>query len=425
MPPPQATAIPPLAPTIEFVQDSKGTHAVDASSPAVGFVRFGLWDHAFADTKGTLFNGPTEAGNFVGADSRRFYIRVKDRSRAGRGRVTALWRTRSADLKNFIDAATDPTITLLETSAGSGVFASRALLLVTDKDDKQDVDSGLPAADPDSGVRTASMNNYRIRLGSMLGMVEAEYSPPPTGTKVKIFSSTSIFMPMFTGQKKKLPLQVFVLRRKVGGDPVIKIGATDDLWVRDLRIVRQIYERLGIFLETTIATADAKLNPVTISQGAASALLVDPPTPVLPDILSKDYRQQTLIPSLPIPPDTVRVFYAGQYDSFAASSFSSIDADTQTTDKHRGTCFIDAFRPAYTLAHEIGHVLTNKGRGHQGHFSSPGAPLNDQQNLMTELQGQPEGFNKTKRLWDANDVDGFNQVAAIIGPPGSHYLRPL
>jgi outer membrane protein OmpA-like peptidoglycan-associated protein len=52
----------------------------NAAAPNVAFTRMGLWDNAFR-ADGTVFNDAAEADNFVGADSRRFFIRAQDPSR--------------------------------------------------------------------------------------------------------------------------------------------------------------------------------------------------------------------------------------------------------------------------------------------------------------------------------------------------------
>ncbi len=409
--------------SIEIVLDDKGNHAVNDSSPLADFVSFGLWDHAFKDETGTLFNEAIEKNNFVGADSRRFYIRVRDPKAKGRGRVKIIWRTRFSNgggsrPGNIMDSPPDPSLTLLETGKGTSVFTSRALMLVRDNDDKQPVHSGLPNSDPDGGMRSNTMSNYRIRLGGMFGFVEVEY--PPT-------SSKSTFVPVFQrnpDKRKRLPLQIVVLRETIGGKSII--DPIDEIFNRDLRIVAEIYERLGIFVQTTVGIVDPKFNPVIKSGGNPikyDIILADPPSGV-GGLLSEDDRNKKIAPSFPALPDTIRVFYAGQFKDKSALGLSNTDIATLPSDAFRGTSFIDPLRRFYTVAHEIGHILTNKPSGKNGgHFETPGIPLTNNQNLMNDNPDpSSEGFDKPKRLWDANDTSGFNQYIEILG---SHYLRAL
>ncbi|MEJ7712138.1 MAG: hypothetical protein WKF84_20330 [Pyrinomonadaceae bacterium] len=59
-----------------------------------------------------------------------------------------------------------------------------------------------------------------------------------------------------------------------------------------------------------------------------------------------------------------------------------------------------------------------------GHYKAPTVPagnrLRNNQNLMRREFLGPEGASGSKRLWDANDADAFNQFTAIRA---SHYTR--
>src|SRR5262249_53268433 len=112
-----------------------------------GFVRIGLWQDAF-DSNGILLdNNDNLAENFIKNDRRSFSIRITDYARRGtrptannpgtRAQITASWWT--IHTNSSIDDNNNgvPDITLTETSNGSGVFTSRALMLVTDTEDQQ------------------------------------------------------------------------------------------------------------------------------------------------------------------------------------------------------------------------------------------------------------------------------------------------
>src|SRR5205807_123269 len=90
--------LPRIPATLEIVLDSDNNLSVDASEPAASFVRVGLWDHAFDQTTGVLFNQAADDKNFVSKDSvgkeaRRFYFRVKDSNASGQAEVRVQWRT--------------------------------------------------------------------------------------------------------------------------------------------------------------------------------------------------------------------------------------------------------------------------------------------------------------------------------------------
>jgi hypothetical protein len=94
----------------------------------------------------------------------------------------------------------------------------------------------------------------------------------------------------------------------------------------------------------------------------------------------------------------------------------------------QGTAFIHGgIRTAYTIAHETGHILTNKrAAANTGHYNPPVAPagnrLHNNQNLMRNSTSPAEGVNQSKRLWNAPDQDGLDQFANIMGLP-SPYTR--
>src|SRR5213079_1979755 len=80
--------------TVEFVLDDPANpkFLADVNSIVAAFLRFGLWDNAFR-AQGNFKRSDNERDDFVGADSRRFYIRVRHPSRAGEQTVQADWFT--------------------------------------------------------------------------------------------------------------------------------------------------------------------------------------------------------------------------------------------------------------------------------------------------------------------------------------------
>ncbi len=151
-----------------------------AAAPALTFVRFGIWDNAY-DAAGNINNGVAEAGNFVGADKRRFHFRVTDPAAPGT-RVSLNWKTLNAAQAND-DAPASQVLSLDELSPGTKVFLSKAVMLVTDDTDRDfPTHSGFNPPDPDAGLRNAGQSNHRTRRAAIDGFVRAEYSPSGGGT---------------------------------------------------------------------------------------------------------------------------------------------------------------------------------------------------------------------------------------------------
>ncbi|MEZ4706875.1 MAG: peptidoglycan-binding protein [Caldilineaceae bacterium] len=154
--------------------DMAETAAVGA--PAITFTRFGLWDQAY-DAAGNLNNNAAEANNFVGADRRRFHLRVRDAS-VTTGSLSINWKTLRSN-RTDLDAPASQLLTLPETGAGARLFISRGVMLVTDDTDAaQSTHSGLAAPLPDAGVQRArGQSNHRLRKAALDGFVQVTYAP--------------------------------------------------------------------------------------------------------------------------------------------------------------------------------------------------------------------------------------------------------
>jgi len=296
-------------------------------------------------------------------------------------------------------------------------------MLVSDTDDqRQSTNSGLPAGSPDVGDRNFGQSNHRIRLADLEGSVEAEYAPT-TGAPIKVK------LPMFRrspDERRRLSLQIFVLRVAAGGNGVVPTTAGSDLFDVELREIRQIYGRLGIKVDTVVAPGTAAANIVTV--GGDSIVLIDPPQGINPLNVSfnplgganDESRLGTLFPALP---DTIRIFYAGGLASGNRAE-SWPDVDFLALPQH-GACFANRVAATYNVPHEMGHILTNKRSAqHTGHYFAPagaaGARLRNDQNLMRNGTSSVEGVRESKRLWDEPDGDGVKQVTPIVG---SHYTH--
>jgi hypothetical protein len=415
---------PPTPPTLEFVFDSNDNLKVENSDAVTPFARMGLWDHAFdptaaATAQGSLLNKQEEKDNFVGADTRRFYLRVTDKSR--NGTVSVDWRTLNEDGTN-LDRPADQSITLVETAPGSGIFASRALMLVSDLIDRQaETDSGVTTGPDANKKRKVDESNHRIRRGSMTGFVEAEYQPlarPSVTAKINVFNRSP-------DERRRLPVQIFVLRVAAGGAGNIATAPGSDIFGIDIRVMKEIYERLGIKLATVVHPSTPAGNIKKF--GPDSIVEIDPPASVANPNNVTFADEEALAKANPaVDNDTLRVFFVRRLASGNGGE-AWPDVDFATLARHGCAFTIQATGP-YAATHEMGHILSNKsnaaGAVVPGHYAPPAAPagnrLRNFQNLMKREFLGPESVLAPKRLWDAADADSVNQFTAIRA---SHYTR--
>ncbi|MFN8475292.1 MAG: OmpA family protein [Anaerolineae bacterium] len=205
------------------------TETAVAAAPALTFVRFGLWDNAY-DAAENIKNNAADADNFVGADRRKFHIRVRDLSAAGP--VQANWKTLKADQTDD-DAPASQALTLTETAAGSKIFVSKAVMLATDDTDRDfPTHSGFTAPAPDAGLRNAGQSNHRTRRARLDGFVRVEYSPAagvrlpvtiPVFNRALPFATTDSTDNVAAGARTLTPA---VMSGVVGGVPFsIKVGS--------------------------------------------------------------------------------------------------------------------------------------------------------------------------------------------------------
>jgi hypothetical protein len=233
---------------------------LDAAGAVATSMPIGHWDNAF-DAAGNVANGAAEPANFAGADTRRFFIRLRDASRTGTGSTDVEWRTVQENDDDLFTPA-DRRVTLVETAANSGLFVSRALLLVTDNDDQnQGTHSGLPAGLPDAGlVRARNQSNHRLRRADVRSRMVSTY-PQPAVPGVRVSRTTPVFQRTPEG-RLRLQLQIFVLRVAPGGAGVVPTAPLSAIWTRDMRIIEESYARLGIEVQTVVQAGTPAANVV-------------------------------------------------------------------------------------------------------------------------------------------------------------------
>jgi outer membrane protein OmpA-like peptidoglycan-associated protein len=414
-------------PTAATVVGGRGANAVlvmhpvtieilDAAGNVATSVKMGLWDNAFT-AAGALLNAADEPNNFAGADTRRFAFRVRDVG-VTTGHADIDWRTLGSLRGDLDRRAPAPNLTLVETAAGSHVFVSRGVLLTSDNDDGvQGTNSGLAAPLPDVGVRNRGQTNHRLRHAVVDGFVRGEYVPSSGGNPVRVE------LPVFErapDERRRVPVQIFVLRVAAGGAAVLPTAAGSAIWTTDVRVIRETYARLGVHFETTLAAVPAGATQVTVD--GMSLLEVDPPAGVNPlsVTLADEATIGTQYPAAGA--STARVFFTGGLArGVRGEAWTDVDFAGLP---QQGGVFVDGpARTPYTMAHEVGHLLTNKAiAGSGGHYAAPAAPAGNHffnnQNLMRNGTSPAEGVDQSKRLWDVVDNDGVvNQFTAVRGSP--------
>ncbi|MBI4902285.1 MAG: hypothetical protein HY820_01535 [Acidobacteria bacterium] len=322
----------PPAPTatIEIVNDHDDNHVVDGRSPVATFTRFGIWDNAY-DASGNVRNGAAETANFVGSDERRFYFRVRDTG-ATRSTVTIRWKTLRSDRRDD-DVPASQDLTLTETAAGSKVFVSRAVMLVTDDiDANQATHSGLA-----SGVRNRGQSDHRLRRATMDGFVRGEYTPAGGGRAV------TVELPLFqrTPSDERRRVRVRVINY---GDHATAAQIAGEFTQANLR-----WNQIGLKIE-----AQATLSR-RIPAGVLNA------DGVYPGVADSANERAALNDLVPITPDNTvtAVWIQCNQDDFNA--YVPI-APRAVALGDRYFIFMDADVDLdnYTLAHELHHVLFNR-----------------------------------------------------------------
>ncbi|MDQ3686626.1 MAG: hypothetical protein M3430_13660, partial [Acidobacteriota bacterium] len=224
-------------------------------------------------------------------------------------------------------------------------------------------------------------------------------------------------------ERRRVPIQIFALRVAAGGAGVVPTPAGSQMWARDLRIIRENYERIGLSVSTEVAAGTPAAN--IVRDGTDSAVLIDPPAGVNPGAVDTA-AETALSTSFPAIADTVRLFYVGRLTSGnRGEAWPEVDVPGAA---RAGSAYINAAITGtgpYSPAHELVHLLTNKSvTVNGGHYRAPTAPagnrLNNNQNLMRGGTSTTEGVTESKRLWDAPDGDALNQFTVIRG---SHFTR--
>ena len=318
---------------IDVIEDTDNDHVVGAAEPPAALVRIGLWDGAF-DAAGNLRNAAADASNFIGRDSRRFYFRVRDPGAAG-PTVNIEWRTILANGSDD-DAPANARLTLTQTAAGSHVFVSKAVMLVTnDLDAAQATNSGLPGSDPDTGNRNRGQSNHRLRRIRLDGMVQATYRPGGAASPVRVTR------PVFSRSPDE--------RRRLAAR-VINYGSAATAAYIDGQFAEanRIWNAVGLQIDPG-APANRAVPPAATNGAGQYSGSHDNPQEVA-----------AMADLLPVTPDdTLTVVFVNMVGS---NAYTTVAQRLNSALGNRFFVFINLGLPlsGTTLAHELHHLIFNR-----------------------------------------------------------------
>jgi hypothetical protein len=418
-----------------------------ATASAATFVRIGLWDHAFDTTSGSLHNAQAEAANFVGADSRHFFLRVRDA--AASGEVQVAWRTVFASTGADDDARAQPDVTLTESSAASHVFLSRALMLVTsDVDRNQATHSGLSAGHADAGLRTNAQRNHRLRrtridathqLDSATATLYGAAGPAPQRARI-----TAPAFRRTPEDRRRVRVHLVNVRRTAGGTGILTAARRDQV----IGLFQSIYGVCGIYAEVD----EIMLDPPASCIGWPVRYPADP-IAVDPSVQGFSFPGGTnLVPSAT---QTAIINAARALPAFAANDiyvvcvarvYSTVppppgpglvsgggeafpDSWTAAGSTARGFSFVGVSATnVLAEVHEVTHITTNLRNVAGGHFdlgaataTTPG-PI-DGKNLMHRFALIfANAISDSRRLWNTSFTN-TNRTPNLVIPAQIDAIR--
>lgn len=425
---------------VQVMEDSNSDFRISDDDFQMHFVRIGLWDYAFrmaADAfggVGTLYNEEDEARlaatgnpeNFIGRDSRRFYYRVTDptanmsawqRDEIPLGNFE--WYTIKADKTDDDYPPNDASLTLLETDNDTDVFISPAVMLVSDRIDRdQGTNTGLSSH---PGIALYDQANHRTRqVSGPDGSVIAHYYPLGQGS-----SDFELETPLFQrNPEERRVLTVHIINFSDTNN--LGIAAIPQATIDDaMNVIRErlapagirvdlIYDPARDLIDLPVGSA-VNLNSVAGFVGGFGTLAPSPDQSALINLV------RAIDPSSPANANTIYVLFVGRFAGGSRGQ-SFPDGWIPGNSPARNFTFV-AGRAAqidYTAVHEIGHMLLNEtltaqeangtdpGWAGGGHYGGPQADFN----LMRRgtIATAPRQVDNTKRLWNDTAVHIVRQI---------------
>ena len=393
-----------LAPVrVEIVHPVEGTPSCPVEGQVAQIVRMGLWENAW---EGERFrNAATDDDHFIGLDPRRFYVRVVDRG-AHTPTVNVSVRTLLGARGGrpggpHDDNQGEPIITCTAAPGARGVFVSRALMLVSSA---IDLEATVHSGDiPGGGLKTRGQQDYRLRRASMFGHVEASYTGAEEPARAELFGRER--------RRVRLCLYDVNAARDHARRPM------DEIWRTDLRVAREIYGRLGIWIWTAPAhEVAASLREAHGSDHLSYVTLGAPPGGGVWDPTDAQIAIATDHPPNGPPSSGLRAFYfpdmgtAVNGQSWPRAFLAPRDSRYQPT---LDSSFINTPRRGpYTLAHELLHLLANSAGETSAEQHYRGTDV--AHNLLTGRGMTPrEAWNGTCRIREEQIRDIFRNLAYI------------
>lgn len=425
-----------------------------AAAAAVDFIRVGLWDNAFNAGTGALLNGLAEGANFVGSDSRNFFVRAVDPS--GGAELSVRWSTLFGDDSDDDVRPAAETITVPQLAGAANTFVSRALMVVTDAVDRaQATNSGLAAPHPNAGNRGLGQSDHRLRRITVSAAhpldhkVAFQYQPGGFGAGAFGMRATNPLFDRAPEERRRIRVHLVNVRDSAGGTGAL----TNARRTQVTETIQAIYAVCGIFAEIDEILLDPPASCIGWPTRYTDAIAVDPavegftlpganlvPSPTQSDLITAVRALASFNAS-----DVYLVFVARIYrppiPAPTAPPSGGLVAGS------RGESFPDAWVAAgaasagftfvgvrggvtdFTEVHEVTHVTTNLRNSAGGHFTLPAADLRDRMNLMRNGTIDTAGVANTKRLWNTD----FNNPA--VAPPlipaqidairASRFVRPF
>ena len=418
------------------------------------FVRIGLWDLAFrlaADAfgaAGTLYNEQDEArlaaaGNpesFIARDTRSFFLQIKDPARnTNPGTVEEIplaaieWYTVKPDGTDDDKPPTTSGLSLIETGPNTGIFVSKAVMLVTGQIDRDQATNTGTALHP--GTAAYDTANHRTRqVGNGLnppvpdGANVLRYQPVTAGS-AKLTLKTPLFQRGAMEERKQVTIHFFNFSDTPKG-----VAATPNATVtREMRQLAERFTIMGIRANTifNVATdvidlpagSPVNLNAVNGFTGGFGGLTPSPDQNAL----------ITLVRGVdPVGPGNVDTIYLVMVRGFViAGGLGQSFPDGWTVPAAaQSFTFMAGIRPNndFTAAHEIiAHILCNQtlnadeangtpagiaaGWDRGGHYGGPAGRGDVQLNLCSNGQttSTPVVITDGLRIWD-DPLHLFQQI---------------
>ncbi len=331
-----------LVPRLKKNQDGSESFDYDANgSPklkSASRLAIGTLENSFETSQ----QRPLKA-DWIEQDPDHFYVRVTDPAHSGTGpmKVRVWTDSEGSDYDDDDRSSTDSNVVDLYEEGTTGVFKSKALLLVSnDGDDQEIVDY---AADNAPNDRT-----WKIAVGGALKVEFLGYKQGPSYV-ADIESSVPVV--------RSIKLKVFVPKIALLGPPTPVIDTPSV--TEDLRIVKETFAQAGIRIvgESVVEFDDSAagialgINGFTVSGETPS-----PEGEALFNWVDANGLRGA---------DEIGIVYANYLSSGALSGDSGLRAlayivKNNADPKYAGYAVVSVARKArYTLAHELLHVLLN------------------------------------------------------------------